>query len=90
MIQNRVQPIDLRTAGAVLAALAVLLFAPTPRAVAQGAAKPSLRTFAPSSFERFGIRRLKGKHITLYTDLPSDAEVGLGRDWETLQRSVTT
>ena len=44
-------------------------------AAAQGTAKRPLRKFDPASYKRFGIRQLKGKHITLYTDLASSAEV---------------
>ena len=42
---------------------------------AQPALQPPLRKFARGALDRFGIRKVPGKHVTMYTDLPSSAEV---------------
>jgi hypothetical protein len=58
----------------LLAALLLTDICAVPAAVAQAAPR-SPREFEKADYERFGIRRLASKHVTLYTDLPSDAEV---------------
>jgi hypothetical protein len=58
----------------LLALLLPTLVVSSP-AAAQPAAKQTLRQFAPADLARFGIRRIPGKHVTLYTDLPRGAEV---------------
>ena len=75
MTQSRTRSVDwYKAALGVVAVLCMSSHSPS-HCVAQVASKPSPRKFERGSYERFGIRQLKGKHITLYTDLPSDAEV---------------